>query len=180
LTDVEINGRRKINDFWSLLMGFRYMGLDEGLTIRQGVNFDIATFSHEIGAVNDLYGFQIGGDMRIWSRGPLSIEGLFKAGIYGDHATNRVHIGLTNSAFSADSNASADSVAFVGEMSVTGVYRFSEHFALRGGYQFLWLAGVAQASDQVAASNPLAGTATVSFDGNPTYDGAFVGLEFTR
>jgi hypothetical protein len=180
LTDVEINGRRRINDFWSLLLGFRYLGLDEGLTIQQGVNFGFATFTHNIRAVNDLYGLQIGADMNIWSRGRLSIEGLVKAGVYGDHAVNRTHIGLTNSAYSADSSASADRAAFAGEMSITGVYRLGKHLSLRGGYQYLWLAGVARASDQVAVSDPLAGTAAVSFKGSPSYDGAFVGLEFAR
>ena len=116
--------------------------------------------------------------MNLWSRGRLSVEALLKAGVYGDHATNRVHIGLTNSAYTADSNASADSVAFAGEMSITGVYRFGEHLSLRGGFQFLWLEGVAQASDQFAVSNPLAGTAAMSFQGGPTYNGAFLGLEF--
>jgi hypothetical protein len=180
LTNVELNGRRRINDFWSLLLGFRYLGLDDNLTIQQGVNFDTATFTHNIGAVNELYGFQIGADMNLWSRGRLSVEGLLKAGLYGDHATNRVHIGLTNSPLTADSNAVADSVAFVGEMSITGVYRFGEHFSLRAGYQLLWLEGVAQASDQVANSDPLAGTASVAFQGGPLYDGAFLGIEFAH
>jgi len=180
LTDVEINFRRQINDFWSVLLGFRYLGLDESLALQQGVNFGFATFTHDIGAVNDLYGFQIGADMNLWSCGPLSVQGLFKAGVYGDHATNRAHIGLTHSDYSADSNAAADGVAFVGEMGITGVYRFTNHLSLRGGYQLLWLEGVAQASDQVAVSNPLAGTATVSFRSSPLYDGAFLGLEFAR
>ena len=180
LTDVEINGRRKINDFWSLLVGFRYMGLDDRLTIQQGVNFGLATFMHDVGAVNDLYGFQIGADMNLWSRGRLSVEGLVKAGVYGNHAANHAHISLTNSSLTSDSNASADQAAFAGEMSITGVYRFNKHWSLRGGYQYLWIAGVAQASDQVAVSDPLAHTAAVSFTGNPSYDGAFVGLEFAR
>ena len=63
LTDVEINGRRQINDFWSVLLGFRYLGLDEGMTIQQDFTFIYSpvggAFTHDIGAVNDLYGFQI-------------------------------------------------------------------------------------------------------------------------
>jgi hypothetical protein len=122
--------------------------------------------------------------MNLWSRGRVSVEGLFKAGIYGDHATNRAHIALADTAFSADSYASAGGVAFAGEMSITGAYRFTEHLSLRAGYQLLWLEGVAQASDQVAASNPYPATgpsaATVAFQGSPHYDGAFLGLELAR
>jgi hypothetical protein len=189
LTNVEINGRWQINDFWSALLGFRYVGLDEGMTILQDFGPGYVTATHSIGAVNDLYGFQIGADMNLWSRGRLSIEGLFKAGIYGDHAVNSVHIpGSSRLAFvlagpptaSYDSSASADGVAFAGEMSITGVYRFNEHLSLRAGYQLLWLEGVAQASDQVAVSDPLNGAAAVAFQGDPHYDGAFLGLELTR
>ena len=180
LTNVEVNGRRRINDFWSLLLGFRYLSLSERLTIDQGVNFGFATFTHDIRAVNDLYGFQAGGDMRLWSRGRLSIEGLFKAGVYGNCAANRTHVSLTNSTYSLDSSAADSQAAFLGEMGVTGVYRLTDCLSVRGGYQYLWLAGLAQASDQVAVSNPLDGAATVSFAGNPSYHGAFVGVEFAR
>jgi Putative beta barrel porin-7 (BBP7) len=180
LSNVEINGRRQINSFWSVLAGFRYLGLDDGLTITQNIGPGLVTGTHSIRAVDDLYGFQVGADMNLWSCGRLSIEGLFKAGVYGAAAANSVHFGVTHSSLSYDSNASAHQAAFAGEMSITGVYRFSKHVSLRGGYQFLWLEGVALASDQVAVSDPLAGTAVVSFKGTPSYDGAFVGLEFAH
>ncbi len=195
LSNVEINGRRRINDFWSLLLGFRYLGLDENLDIAQGFGYFpnpndqtkavYAAFAHNISAVNSLYGFQVGADMDLWSRGRMSIEGLFKAGIYGDHATNSAHIGLIFARFPnvntpiAESNTSADGVAFAGEMGITGVYRFTKHLSLRAGYQLLWLEGVAQASDQVAVLNP-GSTSAVAFQGGPHYDGAFLGLELAR
>ncbi len=181
LSNGEINGRRKIDDFWSVLVGFRYLDLDEsGLTIQQDIGPGFITAINNIRAVNHLFGFQVGADMNLWSRGAWGVEGLVKFGVYGDSATNRVHIGAAQSPVTFDSTASANQAAFVGEFGITGVYRLNKSLSLRGGYQFLWLAGVAQASDQVAASNPLAGTATVSFTGNPSYDGAFVGLEVAR
>ncbi len=180
LSNVEINGRRRLNDCWSALAGFRYLALNEtGLAILQDVGPGANLATHDVRAVNDLFGFQLGMDANLWSCGPLRIEGLLKAGIYADRAANSVSVSQQIGP-PFGSNASADHPAFVGEIDLTGVYRMSKNWSLRGGYRVLWVEGVAQASDQVAVSNPVAAAASVSFKGSPFYDGAFLGLEFAH
>jgi hypothetical protein len=180
LNNVEVNGRRKINDGWSLLAGFRYLGHDEELRIEQDFGPGFLAVAHDIRAANGLYGFQLGVDTTLWSRGRLGLEGVCKAGVFANQASQRVHIGAATSPISYHSSAAKSAAAFAGEFGLTGVFRLTPRLAVRGGYQFLWIAGLVQASDQVAASNPIAGTAAIAFTGNPTYDGAFVGLELSR
>jgi hypothetical protein len=180
LNSFEVNGRRRINDFWSLLLGFRYLGINDNLQIVQDVGPGYRTWTHNVRALNDLFGFQAGADMALLSRGNLSFEGLFKAGVYGNAGANSVDITAPQTHLTYHTNASTTQAAFVGELGITAVYRFNRNLSVRGGYQFLWLEGIAQAPDQVTVSNPLAGTASVSLRGTPSYDGAFVGLEYAR
>jgi hypothetical protein len=105
------------------------------------------------------------------------VDGLVKMGAFNNAAGNNVFI--TQSAGpSYHSFASENHTTFAGELAFTEVYQLNCHWSLRGGYQLLWLQGVALASDQVAVSDPVRGTATVNTNGAPFYHGAVFGLEF--
>jgi hypothetical protein len=180
LDGFELNALRPIGCEWlRFLMGFRYVELDErGLQIVQDVDGTpwVAT---SVSAINDLYGLQFGADARIWSCGRLTVDTLLKAGIYGNRAVTRTAVeefGQTRGA----SRAEDSHPAFVGEIGVTGAYRLTDCMALRAGYQLLWLEGVAVATDQMAVSDPFAGTATVDASGSPFYHGAVVTLEMRK
>lgn len=176
IDSLELNFRQQAYDRLAWLVGFRWVQLNEDLS------FD-ADFSGNRSLVvtdtnNHLYGGQIGLDWRIFDRGgPFAIESVFKAGVFGNSANN--HFTLAQDigpAFRAsDSNGQ---VAFVGEIGVTGVYQWTDHIALRGGYQLLWLEGIAVASDQLAVTDVLTESG-IDTRGGVFYHGALMSVDVT-
>src|SRR3972149_5177070 len=68
----------------SLLAGFRWVELREQL---EGNYIDSTTTTFwTTNTKNNLYGLQIGAEAKLWGRCRFSINGLLKAGIYGNHA----------------------------------------------------------------------------------------------
>ena len=179
LQNVEINGRREINDWLTLLAGFRYVDLsDQGLRITQQVgNPTTNTADDAINAHNYLAGFQIGLDGRFDFTERFALEVIGKAGIFGNRASNDTSITQIDGPAYA-SAATASHAAFVGEIDLAGVYKLTNAWAIRGGYQLFWVDGVATAYNQVGPSNPLAGIGGINTSGSVFYQGAFVGLEF--
>jgi hypothetical protein len=182
LHNVEVNGRRPIREWLSFLAGFRYIELNEELSMFQNifVGADENLTAGSVDTANHLFGFQIGVDGQIWNRGRLELNGVLKAGIYNNTAKNQATWSESLIPGVDIARASDDHTAFVGEIGLTGLYKLDRGWAIRGGYQLLWIEGVALASDQIAVSDPDAGTASVNTGGSPFYHGAFVGLEFTR
>ena len=77
-----------------------------------------------------------------------------------------------------DGGLGDSSVAFVGEIGITGVYQLTKHIALRGGYQTLWISGVALASDNMANATALSSQANITTDGDLFYHGALMSVDF--
>lgn len=182
LLSTELNARRQAGPEWlTVLAGFRYLRLSEnGATILEDIGPGLNLATHQIGSTNDMFGAQLGAEVDLLSKGRFSVNTFGKAGLCANHNSNSVVI--SQSAFPGFTFNSADSstnAAFVGELGFVGAYRITKSLSLRGTYQLLWVEGVALASDQVAVSNPLAGTAAINRDG-AFYQGLFVGLEYTR
>ena len=178
---LELNLRRPIGcGALTLLGGFRFAELDErGVTILQDIGPGLNLATHRVGAINDLYGFQLGADGCLWQWCCLSLDGKLRAGIYSNRAVNSVLI-TQEVAEDLASRATDTNTAFLGELGLTGTCQLREGVALRAGYQLMWLEGVAVAADQVAVSDPGTGTATVDADGGVLYHGAVISLEFSR
>lgn len=161
------------------MAGFRYLSLDENLNLyaeRDEVG-GIEQGNYEIGATNDLYGAQIG--LRTRSNfGRFSIEGLAKAGLFANYAEQRQYV-IDYPAFELRPpvGASDTQVAFVGELGLTGIYRFSDHWGLRAGYSLIWLEGLALAPDQLDFSLDPAAGSTINQDGGLLLHGFHVGIE---
>ncbi len=177
LDGVEFNGRQAVNDWLTLLAGFRYIDMKERLDIDLNIGPNLNLASNGIRASNYLYGFQVGADMLWWSGRRLEIDSVLKAGVYGNRALSSARQTQRVSTNVDYCHASGDHTSFVGELTLGGIYKFTDGCRLRAGYQLLWLEGVAVASDQVAVSDPLNGVAVVDATGSPFYQGAYVGLE---
>lgn len=172
LRNAEINFRRPVNDWLQLLLGVRYMGLNENLAMN--ADFGGTAVTGRVRTTNDLWGFQLGADATLWSRDRLTIEMLGKAGVFNNSIVSHTTI-------DADfADGRLDHTAFVGEVGLTGCYQLSRSWSLRAGYQVLWMEGVALAPDQVPGVNLTTNEATVQTDGSPFYHGAFLGLELRR
>lgn len=178
LNSTEINWRHRRSERITWLTGFRIIELHEEL------GYDVDFIVPNLTGVNwntdnHLYGGQVGADVQLWKlNAPLSVNGLFKAGIYGNDADNDFTFDVLGTPI-VDGGASDNPVAFVGEIGVTTTYQVTRHFALRGGYQLLWISEVALASDQAQLALNTGDVDAINSSGDLFYHGALVGGEFT-
>ena len=171
LDSAELNMRIDQSPRVTWLAGFRYLGLEELL------NYDVTVLGfldNDIrwATANHLYGGQLGADLNLWNlNSPLAINSVMKAGIFGNDASNR---------FSFDrpvlstitGGADASDVAFVGEIDINFALHVTQHFALTGGYQLMWVDGVALSSDQAAVALDQVNVDTITTNGDLFYHGA--------
>lgn len=182
LRSAEINFRRQMNCWLTGLVGFRYLNLSERFDFgNRTVSTDQAAFPLDTSTLinanthNDLYGGQLGADGCIWCRNGMKLDGFGKAGIYGNAASANAtaaiidNTGLNPPIVNAG-NVQNNQVAFVGELGLIGSYCLTDHITLRGGYQMMWVNGVALVTEQV-------GGAFVT-TGHVFYHGALAGAEF--
>ena len=174
LHNAEFNFSRPMYDRIELLVGFRYLELDEsgrlGL-VGAGVPAELTS-----NTTNRLYGFQAGGDVSLFSSKRFSLDMLAKAGVFGNNASQDgtlvSGLGTLNS---GDSNSV---VSFLGELDLSAKYRFSDSLSLRCGYRLMALDNVATAGDQFGGADFISGTGLNSSD-NVFYHGVHVGLMFS-
>ena len=111
--------------------------------------------------------------------GPFRLEGLFKVGLFGNAARQNSFLKSSFESapvFFASAAGQSGQVAFVGEIGLTGDYRLSDRLLLRGGYQLLWIDGVALAPSQMPELNFTTQTGPPT-TGNVFYHGALSGQE---
>lgn len=171
LRSAEFNVRRERSDWLTLLAGFRYVNLQESLVVDQ-----VGFFSHRVDTRNHLYGGQVGAEVFFGARGKIRLDGWAKAGIFGTDAHSDYSFSDIVFPFNGFNAAGRQGqVSFVGDLGLTASYRLTDHIVLRGGYQLLWIDGVALASDQFNVQ-PVDGFG-VGTTGGAFYHGALAGLE---
>ncbi|NND98529.1 MAG: hypothetical protein HKN47_14510 [Pirellulaceae bacterium] len=175
LKNGELNLSFCHSDSIDLLVGFRYLELSERANaslINASVPFDYYSVTD-----NRLYGAQIGAKACLWNDRLVSLNLVGKAGIYGNDASHDSLI--TSGTATLTANGDGSPTSFIGEIGLRGGLCLTDTITLRGGYNLLWLDGVAVASDQLSSSDYFAGT---GFDGSGDlfYHGASVGLELRR
>ena len=179
LWSLEFNVRKEVIPcFLTLLAGYRHIDLSEqifGTTSLAGAPTDL--FSTQ--AFNRLDGFQLGGEAVLWR--PccrFRVEGDAKVGVFGD-ATSNYGTNSVVGVGTAVATATGTHTAFMSEWGLTGVVQLTPHLDARVGYQGFLLDGVALASQQMGALNPLTpGTATTVNTGTQIYHGAVADLEY--
>ena len=209
LYNAELNAKHKLSDQITMLVGFRWLQLSENLqgTIPPAdilrpdwkkndpsfTIFDVAGITTGAAAgsyppfwntstTNNLYGFQIGADGKLFERSHFSINGLIKAGAYLNHASELTGVSLQKTVY--ESGAAANRAAFVGEGGLQCKYQINNGITLKIGYEVLWLSGVALAPGQIQKTNIIyspTGVCThdVNSSSNVLFHGAFAGLEFS-
>ncbi|HWA98837.1 MAG TPA: BBP7 family outer membrane beta-barrel protein [Pirellulales bacterium] len=178
LQSFELNTWRPTTRFMYPFAGFRYLDLTERLTTTHNIGPGLNNAVNTVSAFNTLFGGQLGVDGLLYQRRRLTLSGVAKGGVYGVSASNSAvltqALGPTFQSAANQGNA-----AFVAEMGWTAQYQLNRRWSLRGTYELLWLDGVALATDQVAASNPAFGAATVTTN-TVFYHGMFLGAEYRR
>jgi len=170
----------------TLLAGFRWVNLGESL---QG-ELSPSTVSGEPpfwhGTTrNNLYGFQIGADAKIFERGRFSIDGLAKVGLFDNDAEQTTAVSVIHKSVYAASD-SINRAAFVGETGLQCKYQATKRLVLRIGYEAIWLEGVALAPEQVQETyittrmrNSSVQALGVNCNSGVFYHGATAGLEYS-
>ncbi len=100
----------------------------------------------------------------------LSIEGVIKAGVFGNFSD------LTMTVVDSPLGDKITHTSVLGEIGLMGIFQVTPHLSVRGGYQALWLDGIAIAADQFENVNP--DDPKPYIGGTLFYHGAFAGLEY--
>ncbi len=154
IQSVELNLRKNLAPRFTVLAGFRYIALDDDLQHQFNLSGDgFSIYHYNIDAINRLYGGQIGLDAVVFSRGRFQVETAAKAGIYGNTARNALRISVFELP-TVTVGGHSSPTSFVGDWNFSGIFQLNEHWALRGGYQLLWLSGVALSTQQYPYLSP--------------------------
>ena len=182
LYNAELNVRWNPLSNVTMLAGFRWVYLRENL---QGA-LEPPTISWEppfwnTTTTNNLYGFQIGADGKVFERGRFSIDGLVKAGIFDNNAVESTGVSVYK--IVRPSFASTNHAAFVGEIGLQCKYQVTNTLMLKAGYEAIWLQDVALAPGQIQETDMTTPTTAQAFGVNCNsgvfYHGATVGVEYS-
>ncbi len=159
-----------------LIAGFRFLTLDEELNIRS-TDSDFGTSDYNILTSNDLYGAQLGLRMAR-TRDFWGWEGFVKAGLFGNDARQSQTVGDQDNQFSLRQVESNEGeVAFLGEAGLSLEYRFNDCWSVRGGYNVMWIDGLAQAPNQLDFTDTASSGSRVDTDATAFFHGANAGIE---
>jgi hypothetical protein len=170
----ELNLRWDISNHLSMLAGFRWLELRENLY--GGVFGGESPASWNTITQNDLYGFQLGWDAILFRRNRFSIDGIVKAGIYGNYAKQTTALDRYFDETLGDSTTHA---AFLGEVGLQCKFQLNDKLVLRAGYEALWLQGMALAPGQIHETNFQTNQVGMDTSGSVLYHGATAGLEYS-
>ena len=181
LNSIEVNYRRYYNDCLTFVAGYRWLQLSDYMNVTQTAPTVADLYS--VDTDNQLHGFQIGMDAMLYKpTGKLSLNGMLRAGVFGNSAENDIYAPTVSGlpGLFVDRLASeGDNTAFFGELGFVGSYCVNNRLSLQGGYQLMWLEGVALAPDQVAVNDLIfPGTAALDNSGSLFLSGATVGLTY--
>jgi hypothetical protein len=182
IKSLEFNLRRRGWGDIQWLSGFRWLEWNQQLVmadVYQVPEPGIDVIG--VGTVNNLYGWQWGGDMMLWNRGDrLRVNGVAKAGVYYNHQAAQVTSYVTDRASPTSIADAEDTISFVGETGIMASYSLTDWLAIRLGYTFFWLGGVATPADQLANTTVdpgLTPEARVSPYGSVFLQGVQTGIE---
>lgn len=169
----------------SWIAGFRWVELNSQTNVDYAfTNPDpFGSGSIDTAAGNNLYGGQLGADMRLWNAGGRwRVNGIGKVGVFYNSASfQRSTAGFTyadGTPFPLGTVAStADQTAFFGEVGLNATWWVTDWLAWRAGYTVMWASGVAVAAEQLPLNNFGDGTASITTDGSVLLHGVTTGIE---
>jgi hypothetical protein len=174
LRSAEINARFSSNSWWTALAGFRYLNLDESLSLQQFLPAGPIFQSWTYQTSNHLFGGQIGLEGLLYNSSWLTVDTYAKAGVYGTAA-----YAFFTQTFLGNASAAQGQVSFLGDGGLRATVRLNRWAAVEAGYQLMWLTGVALASDQFKANTGTAAAAPLAINstGFVFYQGVTLGLK---
>ncbi|REJ69415.1 MAG: hypothetical protein DWQ31_04955 [Planctomycetota bacterium] len=152
---------------WSVggIVGFRYFRFDEDLTfatLQSGGSWNVPTDTAFMvdNIENELFGFQVGANVRRQMRHNLAFTFTPKVGIFANHIENRFDVfrgdGLRATPTAASGavgtypvNGSADTISFMLEANVGLAWQFHPRWEATVGYRVVALTGIGLADHQI-------------------------------
>ncbi len=180
IQSLEVNLRRTDGGMIEWISGFRWLEWGQNLTIADQItqaNTLVGGDMASIDTLNNLYGWQWGGDMMLWNAGRwLRVNGIAKAGVYYNHqaAQNTYY---TDFFQEANATSADDTVSFVGETGINASLALTNWLSWRAGYTCFWLGGVATPARQLGLTDISTATTSVNTNGSVFLHGVNTGLE---
>ena len=160
------------------LAGFRYVGVEEQASIVTSCCTDEASIPYRVRTRNNMFGGQVGSRAR-WTWDRWAVEGWAKAGILGNAEKQMQDPLVDYRGFQQRGalSATGTDVGFIGDINLSVIYRLTDVWGIRAGYNTVWIGGLALAPNQFDFANTsVAGTGLNSGDGI-FLNGANLGLE---
>lgn len=138
----------------------------------------------DVDTTNNLTGIQFGADTWICLLPGLRAGAELQAGVYGNHMNINTTAGVNTGAPTFTERLVSNDVSFIGQLNMLATYRISQQWTIRGGYQLLFVDGVALASENFNTAPPATffppttRVSLVNDNGNVFYHGWNIGLEF--
>jgi hypothetical protein len=160
-------------------VGLRYINLEENLDLwaEREERGGTETGQYGINARNNLYGAQCGASIRRGC-GRLRWEATGKVGIYGNDAYQSQYI-IDYPDFELRPWISAERglAAFAGELNLSLIYKLNDVWGIRGGYNLMWIEGLALAPNQLDFTFDSASGSGLNSHGGLFLHGVNLGLE---
>ncbi len=179
MQSAEINFRRQLYPFFSGLAGIRYINVDDHFQLQAFDDWDDLNDRNdptELGIFtsttrNNMVGPQIGGDLDLPLGGKtLRLGAPARMGLLANFIDYEAKIhDVQNGNQDYRFKDSTVGLAGVLELGLNLTWQFLPNWSVRGGYNLMWIAGVARAAEQSAP--------TVNHDGTMFLHGPSIGLE---
>lgn len=163
------------------LMGFRWAGFDDMATLGFAPEGFPAQNTYRVNATSNLFATQVGVRGRM-DRERWGLESWAKVGLAGvaqGQSQTFFDQLAPDDPYRSPRASDRGAVGMISDMNISGIYRLTDTWGLRLGYNLMWLTGVALAPDQFdfsASAEPDAGTRIVG-TGSVFLHGANLGLE---
>ena len=163
-----------------LMVGAFWAGLEEQASLNVTCCEGDPPSPYRVQSSSNLIGGQIGLRRRTdWRR--FALEGTAKVGLAGNvlsQSSGPITSTLAPGVIYRDpTSASAGSVGLLSMLNLTAVYRLTDHWGLRAGYNLIWLDGLALAPDQWDFTNTADSGTSLVGGGCLFLHGANLGVE---
>jgi len=172
----EVNFRRRWakpkNHFQgSWLWGFRYLHLGEEFRFQSNTIVP-ASLDHHLETVNDMLGFQLGGDYYYCLTPGVLVGAEAEAGVYLNRINNQSVINASTVPNLIEEEVTDHDVSLVAEASLITIVQLTRRCRFRGSYQVMYLDGVGLATENANFSRSHSGGGaggTTPFTANPEF-----------
>jgi hypothetical protein len=157
------------------------VGVEERASIEMDcciVDNEFITVPYGVGTRNNMFGAQVGRRAR-WDWNRWSIENWAKAGILGNaqEQYQNALVDFEGFQWRPARSTFGSSVGFIGDVNLSAIYRLTEVWGIRAGYNLIWIDGLALAPNQFDFTNTATSGTLLASGGGIFMHGANLGLE---